>query len=551
MDFKRMFTAMVLSMLILIGWEQLFPSPKSQPQTATQSTTTATQATPLTATSPITVETDTVKAVIDEKSGDLRSMTLRHYDATNDTNQQFTLFSDGKPLTYIAQSELIDAAGSNVLANATFSAAQKSYIMNSDKLEVRLSAQTTNGLQVDKVYTFTKGSYLVNVRFDVKNSGSQAIQLGTAYKIVRDNSTPDGEGWFMHSYTGPVVYTPDSDKFEKVTFSDLDKDFNTGKDSAEYQRKATGGYVGMIQHYFVSAWVMQPETGTNICANNACTVEMKRRADNLYSAGVNVTASNIAAGANQTFSANLFAGPQVTSILKTVAPKFELTKDYGRVHIFAAPLFALLDWLHRVIGNWGWAIIVLTLIVKAVLFPLNQKAYKSMAKMRAVAPKLEALKKKYPNPEDRMALQMGMMQLYKEEQINPLGGCLPMLIQMPIFIGLYWMIFLSVELRQAPWLGWIGDLSRPDPWYILPLLMAGTMWFQTKLSPPPSDPAQAQMMKIMPLIFSVMFFFFPAGLVLYYVINNLITIAQQWLINKEADKASQQPKVEVLDKVKK
>jgi membrane protein insertase, YidC/Oxa1 family len=446
---------------------------------------------------------------------------------------------------------LIDAAGSNVLANATFSAAQKSYIMNSDKLEVRLSAQTTNGLQVDKVYTFTKGSYLVNVRFDVKNSGSQAIQLGTAYKIVRDNSTPDGEGWFMHSYTGPVVYTPDSDKFEKVTFSDLDKDFNTGKDSAEYQRKATGGYVGMIQHYFVSAWVMQPETGTNICANNACTVEMKRRADNLYSAGVNVTASNIAAGANQTFSANLFAGPQVTSILKTVAPKFELTKDYGRVHIFAAPLFALLDWLHRVIGNWGWAIIVLTLIVKAVLFPLNQKAYKSMAKMRAVAPKLEALKKKYPNPEDRMALQMGMMQLYKEEQINPLGGCLPMLIQMPIFIGLYWMIFLSVELRQAPWLGWIGDLSRPDPWYILPLLMAGTMWFQTKLSPPPSDPAQAQMMKIMPLIFSVMFFFFPAGLVLYYVINNLITIAQQWLINKEADKASQQPKVEVLDKVKK
>ncbi|MFC2506119.1 MAG: membrane protein insertase YidC [Kingella sp. (in: b-proteobacteria)] len=551
MDFKRMFTAMVLSMLILIGWEQLFPSPKSQPQTATQSTTTATQATPLTATSPITVETDTVKAVIDEKSGDLRSMTLRHYDATNDTNQQFTLFSDGKPLTYIAQSELIDAAGSNVLANTTFSAAQKSYIMNSDKLEVRLSAQTTNGLQVDKVYTFTKGSYLVNVRFDVKNSGSQAVQLGTAYKIVRDNSTPDGEGWFMHSYTGPVVYTPDSDKFEKVTFSDLDKDFNTGKDSAEYQRKATGGYVGMIQHYFVSAWVMQPETGTNICANNACTVEMKRRADNLYSTGINVAASNIAAGANQTFSANLFAGPQVTSILKTVAPKFELTKDYGRVHIFAAPLFALLDWLHRMIGNWGWAIIVLTLIVKAVLFPLNQKAYKSMAKMRAVAPKLEALKKKYPNPEDRMALQMGMMQLYKEEQINPLGGCLPMLIQMPIFIGLYWMIFLSVELRQAPWLGWIGDLSRPDPWYILPLLMAGTMWFQTKLSPPPSDPAQAQMMKIMPLIFSVMFFFFPAGLVLYYVINNLITIAQQWLINKEADKASQQPKVEVLDKVKK
>ena len=203
------------------------------------------------------------------------------------------------------------------------------------------------------------------------------------------------------------------------------------------------------------------------------------------------------------------------------------------------------------IGNWGWAIIVLTLIVKAVLFPLNQKAYRSMAKMRTVAPKLEALKKKYPNPEDRMALQTGMMQLYRDEKINPLGGCLPMLIQMPIFIGLYWMIFLSVELRQAPWLGWISDLSRPDPFYILPILMAATMWLQTSMSPPPSDPAQAQMMKIMPLIFSVMFFFFPAGLVLYYVVNNILTIGQQWLINKETDKANAQTKVEVLDKDRK
>ena len=304
----------------------------------------------------------------------------------------------------------------------------------------------------------------------------------------------------------------------------------------------------MIQHYFVSAWLMQPENGENLCANNACTIDVKRRADNLYHAGVNMGALDVPAGGSKTFAANLYAGPQVTSVLKTVAPEFELTKDYGRVHIFASPLFALLNWLHSVIGNWGWAIVVLTLIVKAVLFPLNQKAYRSMAKLRTVQPKLEALKKKYPNPEDRMALQTGMMQLYKEEKINPLGGCLPMLIQMPIFIGLYWMIFLSVELRQAPWLGWITDLSRADPFYILPLLMAATMWFQTKMSPPPSDPAQAQIMKIMPLMFSVMFFFFPAGLVLYYVVNNLITIAQQWVINKETDKAAKQTKVEVLDK---
>ena len=214
------------------------------------------------------------------------------------------------------------------------------------------------------------------------------------------------------------------------------------------------------------------------------------------------------------------------------------------MHIFAAPLFALLNWLHSLINNWGWAIIVLTIIVKAILYPLNNKAYRSMAKMRTVAPKMEALKKQYGD--DKMGLQQAMMKLYRDEKINPLGGCLPMLVQMPIFIGLYWMIFLSVELRQAPWLGWITDLSRPDPFFILPILMAATMWFQTTLNPPPSDPTQAQMMKIMPLMFSVMFFFFPAGLVLYYVVNNLLTIAQQWHINRQSEKLATEP--QVLDK---
>ncbi len=300
----------------------------------------------------------------------------------------------------------------------------------------------------------------------------------------------------------------------------------------------------MIQHYFVSAWIMQPAQGDNVCAQAACTVDIKKRSDQLYQAGVNVAAADVAAGATQSFGANLYAGPQVTSVLKTVAPEFDLTKDYGRVHIFAAPLFALLNWLHGLIGNWGWAIVFLTMIVKAVLYPLNDKAYKSMAKMRAVAPKMEALKKQYG--EDRMGLQQAMMKLYRDEKINPLGGCLPMLLQMPIFIGLYWMIFLSVELRQAPWLGWITDLSRPDPWFILPILMAATMWFQTTLNPPPSDPMQAQMIKIMPLIFSIMFFFFPAGLVLYYVINNLLTIAQQWHINRQTEMVATAP--QVLDK---
>ena len=545
MDAKRLFIATALSMLILWGYGQMYPSP--QPNTAATATAQQAQvqaASPLGATSPITVNTDTVQAVIDEKSGDLRGMTLNQYNSAADEQQKFVLLADGKPLTYIVQSELVDANGKNWLEGLTFSSVQKNYTLSGDTLEVKLNAQAANGVNIDKVYTFRKNSYLVDVRFDVKNTGSAPIQVGTNYQVVRDNSKPEGEGWFMSSYNGPVVYTPDSDEFQKVKYSDLDDDFQTGKDTAEYQRKATGGYVGMIQHYFVSAWIMQPQQGSNICEKAACTVNMKKRSDNLYSSGVNVAPVQVAAGGSQSFGAQLYAGPQITSILKTVSPKFELTKDYGRVHIFAAPLFALLNWLHSLINNWGWAIIVLTIIVKAILYPLNNKAYRSMAKMRTVAPKMEALKKQYGD--DKMGLQQAMMKLYRDEKINPLGGCLPMLVQMPIFIGLYWMIFLSVELRQAPWLGWITDLSRPDPFFILPILMAATMWFQTTLNPPPSDPTQAQMMKIMPLMFSVMFFFFPAGLVLYYVVNNLLTIAQQWHINRQSEKLATEP--QVLDK---
>lgn len=535
MDFKRMMIVMSLSMLILLGWEAMFPTPKPQPQTAQTQQAAAPKAnapeSPLAATVPVTVETDTVKAVIDEKSGDLRHLTLLKYNAASDESKPFVLLDAAQGHTYVAQSELLDENGNNVLKGVSFTAAQKQYKLNGDKLEVRLTAPETKGLNIEKVYTFHKNSYVVNVRFDVRNGGAAAVKLAPSYRVVRDNKAPEGQGWFMQSYTGPALYTPEGE-FQKVSFGDLDDDFETGKDTAEYQRKANGGYIGMIQHYFVSAWLMQPKNGDNLCAAG-CQMDVKRRSDNLYGAGVNVAAADVGAGASKTFAANLYAGPQVTALLEQAADNLVLAKDYGRVFIFASPLFFILNFFHGLVGNWGWAIVLLTILVKIVLFPLNDKAYKSMAKMRTVAPKMEALRKKYPNPEDRMALQQAMMQLYRDEKINPLGGCLPMLLQMPIFIGLYWMIFLSVELRQAPWLLWVHDLSRPDSWFILPALMMATMWFQTTLNPPPSDPMQAQMMKIMPLIFGVMFFFFPAGLVLYYVVNNLLTIAQQWYINRK------------------
>ena len=540
MDFKRLMVFFSLALLILLGWEQMFPSPKptaaqqaaqSQQQTAPANNTV--QEATLSPITPITVTTDTVKAVIDEKSGDLRALYLLKYNASSDEGKDFVLFDDSKAYTYVAQSDLLNANGQLLLKDVPFQAPQKQYTLSGDQVEVRLSAPETNGLKIDKVYTFNKGSYLINIRFDITNQSGQPVKLDAAYRMLRDSSKPDGEGYFNHTYTGPVLYTP-SGKFEKVTFSDLDDDFKSGRDQAEYVRRTDSGWVGMIQHYFMSTWILQPKDGTSVCTNGACQIDISRRSDNLYSAGARVPLPEIAAGATLDFPIELYAGPQTTSVISQVADNLQLAKDYGKVHIFASPLFWLLNKLHDYVSNWGWAIVLLTIIVKAVLYPLTNASYRSMAKMRAVAPRLQSLKEKYGD--DRMALQQAMMKMYKDEKINPLGGCLPMLLQIPVFIGLYWAIFTSVELRQAPWIGWITDLSRPDPWFILPIIMAITMFIQTSLNPPPTDPLQAKMMKLMPVIFSVMFFFFPAGLVLYWVVNNVLTIAQQWYINKTIEK---------------
>lgn len=546
MDIKRMTVFFAVSLLILLGWEKIFPTQQpavSAVQQAGQQQTTPTipAETGLSPAVPITVSTDNVNAVIDEKSGDLRSLTLLKYDSAEDQSKPFTLFHDGKDSIYVAQSDVVDAAGRSLTQGLSFQSAQKQYSLEGDKAEVRLTANTANGIQIDKIYTFTKGSYLVGIRFDVTNRSGSPIRTDGSYRIVRDGKAPEGQGYFMANYTGPVLYTPQGE-FQKVSFGDLDDDFKEGREQAEYERKTQSGWVGMSQHYFFSSWILQPKGGQSVCATDACRIDIKRRSDNLYSAGVIVPQPELANGMKQSFGIFLYAGPQTTSALGKIADHLELIKDYGRVHWPATGLFWLMDKLHGFTGNWGWAIVLLTIIVKIVLFPLNNAAYKSMAKMRAVAPKLEALKKQYGD--DRMAMQQAMMQMYRSEKINPLGGCLPMLLQIPIFIGLYWAIFSSVELRQAPWLGWITDLSRHDPWFILPVLMTATMWFQTTLNPPPTDPMQAKMMKIMPFVFSFMFFLFPAGLVLYYVVNNLLTIAQQWYVNRSTEQ--QRKKGEVV-----
>lgn len=538
MDYKRMLAFFGLALLIMMGWEYFFPAPKPQAnsQNAAQTSTAAPASkvdAALLQTEPIEVDTGTLLATIDEKSGDLRRLVLKKHNATSDASKDFVLFSDSPEHQYLAQSALLTPGGEFLLKDVPFTAAQKQYRLSGDTLEVRLSAPEHNGVQVDKVYTFARDSHLIGVRFDIRNRSDQPLQLDAAYRVLRDGSEPDGSGYFDHTYHGPVLYTPEG-KFEKVPFGDLDKDFSSGRDQAEYVRKTDTGWVGMSQHYFMATWILQPKGGDSICAAGICQIDIRKRNDGLYSAGVRTNLPAIAPGAELSFPVSLYAGPQQYSAITQVADELQLVKDYGKVHLFAAPLFWLLNKLHDLVGNWGWAIVLLTVIVKAVFWPLTAASYRSMAKMRAVAPRLQALREQYGD--DRMKMQQEMMAMYKKEKINPLGGCLPMLIQIPVFIGLYWALFSSVELRQAPWIGWITDLGRTDPYYILPVLMAVTMFIQTSLNPPPTDPMQAKMMKIMPIVFSVMFFFFPAGLVLYWLSNNILTIAQQWYVNKSIEK---------------
>lgn len=541
MDFKRLLIFFVLTMAILLGWEKLYPQPENQPAAQQTSSTSNAVSTgvgaevALSKTEPVTVTTDTVKAVIDEKTGDLRQLTLTKYKATSDASKPFVLLDNGADgHQYIAQSVLLNRQGDYQFKNLIFTAPQKQYTLNGDKLDVRLTAAEQNGVQVSKIYTFTKGSYLIGLRYEIANHNAQPLQMDVAYRVLRDDKEPEGTGYFDHTYTGPVLYTPNG-KFEKVAFKDLDSDYASGRDRADYQRKTNTGWIGMTQHYFMTTWILQPKEGSSVCgSNDDCKIDIRKRSDGLYSAGVRVPVKDIPANSSASFGISLYSGPQIYSVITKVADHLQMIKDYGKVSLFSSPLFWLLNWWHGLVQNWGWAIILLTLTVKAILFPLTHASYKSMAKMRAVAPRLQALKDQYGD--DRMRMQQEMMSLYKKEKINPVGGCLPMLLQIPVFIGLYWALFASVELRGAPWIGWITDLGRQDPYYILPVLMALTMYLQTFMNPPPTDPMQAKMMKIMPVAFSVMFFFFPAGLVLYWLTNNILTLAQQWFINKRIER---------------
>lgn len=473
----------------------------------------------------IQVKTDLINAEIDTNGGDLRQLGLNEHGSDENKQNPFILFADKAPHFYVAQSGLIGAGLPT--HKDVFSAPAKQYTLadNAKTLDVRLTWHGAGGVQVDKIYTFHRGSYLIDIGYEIKNDSSNALKPEAYFQFIRDETPPAGESKFLHTYTGPAIYT-DKTKFQKHDFSKI------GKDPAEDSVVAKDGWVAMLQHYFLAAYLPQ--------GNGQREFYTKKISDNLFAAGVIVPVGEIAPKASARIDMPLYAGPQEQETLKNLAPGLDLSVDYGWLTVIAVPIFWLLSFLHKWLGNWGWAIIVLTVMLKLAFYPLSAASYRSMAKMKALAPRLQRLKEQYGD--DRQKLHQAMMDIYKTEKINPLGGCLPVLVQIPVFIALYWVLLYSVEMRHAPFMLWIHDLTAQDPYYILPVLMGLSMFVQTKLNPTPPDPIQAKVMMIMPLAFSVMFLWFPSGLVLYWVVNNTLSIAQQWRINQVMAHAPKQAK---------
>ncbi|GAB4165568.1 MAG: membrane protein insertase YidC [Rhodocyclaceae bacterium] len=462
-----------------------------------------------------TVKTDLYVAGISSQGGDIVSMDLNRYRATEDKARSFRLFDSGDRHVYQAQTGLI---GSGLPNHRTlFRLAPGTYELKpgDQTLQLRLEAPESNGVRVSKLLTFKRGSYVIDVEYEISNGATQPLAAHAYFQLIRDGVAPASESSTISTFTGAAVYT-ESEKFQKIAFDDL------AKGSAKFATKADNGWIGIVQHYFVSAWLPPARAQREFYARPV--------ASGLYSAGVILPVGTIAPGSKGSVGATLYAGPQEQDKLAALAPGLDLVVDYGWLTVIAAPIFWVLQWLHRLVQNWGWSIILLTVLIKLMFFPLSAASYKSMARMRVVTPKMMKIKEMYGN--DRARMNQEMMALYKKEKINPLGGCLPIVIQIPVFIALYWVLLASVEMLGAPWILWIHDLSAKDPYYVLPLIMGVTMFAQTKLNPTPPDPIQAKVMLAMPVVFTVMFLFFPAGLVLYWTVNNILSIAQQWQITR-------------------
>ena len=537
MDVKRLILFVVMSFSILFFWNawQEKHMPVADVTTTQEDTPTKTAAPVdketqfrLQTDKRISVQTDLFKAEIDTMGADLRKLELTKHHADNSDADNFVLLSDQiAPSVYVVQSGVaIDGLATH---KEVFTSAANSYQMASDQNELKVSLDWVSpaGVKLTKTYTFVRDSYEVKVDQVINNGSSATVDPLAYYQIIHDSESNQGTK-MMPTFTGGAYFT-DADKFKKVTFGEMSKE--------PLSKLAKDGWIGLVQHYFVSAWIPQ--------AKESQEFYTKDLGNKLFAIGTKSNVSSISPGASKDLSAKLYVGPQTHSELVKAAPGLEYTVDYGWLSFIASPLFMILSMIQSFVGNWGFAIILLTILIKLAFYPLSASGYRNMAQMRELAPRLQSLKEKFGD--DRKKMQQAMMEMYKKEKINPMGGCLPILVQIPVFISLYWMLLASVEMRHAPFILWIQDLSAPDslfgripevvpllggmPIGLLPILMGLSMIIQTKLNPKPADPVQAKVMTIMPLVFSIFFFFFPAGLVLYWLVNNVLSIAQQARIN--------------------
>ena len=547
MDTRRLILVFVFSFSLVMLWEAWQKHNNPQAPLATAPAATATAPVPETSapapvsaasvpegnatagstkTEIVKVKTDLFVADVSTLGGTIVGLELNNYKASEDKSRNFSLF-DAKH-QYAAQSGLIGEGLPNHKTVFAAAPGSRELAARANSVELRLEAPAVDGVKVTKIYTFNRGSYLINVATEIDNGGQKEIAAHAYYQLQRDTAAPAGESSMVSTYTGPAIYT-EQEKYQKINFKDIEKG------SAKFVEKADNGWMAMVQHYFVSAWIPQEKQAREFFVR-----KVESGANPAVTAGVIVPVATVAPGAKASNVVSLYAGPQIQSMLEQLAkPAAEggigaqglpLVVDYGWLTIVAAPIFWCLDFIHKLVGNWGWAIVLLTVAIKAIFFPLSAASYKSMAKMKAIAPRMTALRERCGD--DKQKLNMEMMNLYKTEKINPLGGCLPIAVQIPVFIALYWALLGAVEMRDAPWILWIHDLSSQDPYYVLPVIMIATMLIQTKLNPTPPDPIQAKMMMLMPFIFGGMFLFFPSGLVLYWVVNNILSIAQQWQITR-------------------
>ncbi|HEX6319402.1 MAG TPA: membrane protein insertase YidC [Burkholderiales bacterium] len=542
MDTQRLILLFIFSFSLLMLWTEWekqsrpqppAPAPQAQGVPAPAQPPADAQAKPPAAAVPaadaaakgetVRVTTDLLVAEIDTQGGTLKRLELLRHKSSKASDANLVLL--GREHQYEAQSGLAGEGGPNHRTAWRAEPGERALAAGSDTVEVRLSAAGRDGLEVQKVYTFRRNSYVIDVTLEIRNGGAAPASAYAYFQLTHDGKPETtantvSSTFGAQSFTGFGIYT-DEQKYQKVHPSDLDQGEH------DHVQRADNGWLAFVQHYFVSAWLPQKGTPRDYVT--------EKRPDGTYAARVMIPV-NVAPGAAARVVAPLYAGPQEQERLQAAAPGLDLVVDYGFLAIIAWPLFWLLGKYHALSGNWGVAIILLTVTIKLVFFPLSAASYRSMAKMKLVTPRLTKIREMYAN--DRQKMNQAMMELYKTEKINPLGGCFPILVQIPVFIALYWVLLAAIELRHAPFVLWIDDLSALDPYFVLPVLMAATMVLQTRMNPVPPDPVQAQVMKYMPYVFSIFFFFFPAGLVLYWLVNNILSIAQQWQIQRmfERDK---------------